>query len=179
VARQLTQVPKTSKKRARGAGDKAIVTPGINFAVVIGSGAGDVRSFCTGRIGKLAMEGARISKQRGIGKAAEHGEAQVDGQIRGDHVRSEHGRSFLTNTCSLMEKVEFYCLCRQALRMREGDAADKESPLHLSGAVQQKSRQQHKGRSDMTDYAARHVQTEEQSRLEAQTTKHDGRQSLW
>jgi hypothetical protein len=78
-----------------------------------------------------------------------------------------------------MEKVEFYCLCRQALRMREGDAADKESPLHLSGAVQQKSRQQHQGRSDMTDYAARHVQTEEQSRLEAQTTKHDGRQSLW
>jgi hypothetical protein len=49
--------------------------------------------------------------------------------------------------------------------MREEDAADKESPLHLSGAVQQKLRQQHKGRSDMTDYILWYVQAEKESRL--------------
>jgi hypothetical protein len=70
--------------------------PEINFAVAIGSGTGDVRSFCTGRFGKLAMEGVRIRLQRLIGKATRYGEAGIGGRIRDDHIPGEQGRAFLT-----------------------------------------------------------------------------------
>jgi hypothetical protein len=52
--RQSTQVPKTSKKRARGVGSRGMVMLVVAFVEVlgVGTGIGEVRSFCTGRRGK-------------------------------------------------------------------------------------------------------------------------------
>ena len=53
-------------------------------------------------------------------------------------------------------------------------------PAALSGAVQQESRQLHKGDSNMVDYPGGtvRVQTERESRRKVQSTQHNGRHNL-